>query len=60
VNDYSMGALEALSWVRAVLRKCQTLEEFQVAVQEVNGMVLRLASGAAISFRDKAALIEEI
>jgi hypothetical protein len=60
VNDYSMGALEALSWVRAVLRKCRKLEEFQVAEEEVNGMVLRLASGAAVSFRDKAALIEEI
>lgn len=60
MNDYSMGALETLSWVMAVLRKCRSLEDFQGAEDEVNGMVLKLASGAAVSFRDKAALIEEI
>lgn len=58
MNDYGIGAMEALSWARAVLRKCRTLEQFEEARREVEEMIMRLSSGAAVDFRRKAELFE--
>ena len=60
MRDYEMGAMEALSWAFAKLRKCGNLEEFRAAKEEVEEMVLRLTSGAAVNFRDKSEFIPEI
>jgi hypothetical protein len=60
MNDYSIGAIEALSWARAILRKCCTLEEIRAVRAQVEEMIMRLASGSAVSFRDKAELIKEL
>lgn len=58
MNDYSMGALEALSWARAVLVRCDSREDFEGARVEIEGMMIKLASGAYVNFRMKAELIE--
>jgi len=53
-----MGAMEALSWARAVLKKCRTLEQFEDARKEVEEMIMRLMSGAAVDFKRKTELFE--
>ena len=53
MNDYSAGALEALAWCRARLMRCQKLREFKEARKEIEEMILTLASGAAVSFKEK-------
>lgn len=58
MNDYSIGALEALSWARAVLSKCKTLEEFEATRKEIEEMIMRLSSGAAVSFKKRTEFIE--
>jgi len=58
MNDYSVGALEALSWARAVLRRCRTMRDFEEARREIEEMMIRLAAGAAVNFRRKAELID--
>jgi len=60
MNDYSIGAIEALSWARAIMKKCKCHEEYQKASIQVDEMIMRLASGSAVSFRDKADLIKEL
>jgi len=60
MNDYSIGAIEALSWARAVMRRCGSVEEIRAARGQVEEMIMRLASGSAVSFRDKAELIKEL
>jgi len=60
MNDYSIGAIEALSWAKAIIKKCSTLEEIRAARAQVEEMIMRLASGSAVSFRDKAELIKEL
>ena len=60
MNDYSIGAMEALSWTRAVMAKCKDLGFFLKARHEVEEMILRLASGAAVSFKKKTDLIDEL
>jgi len=58
MNDYSIGAIEALSWVRAILKKCNEIEMFIKARKEIEDMLLRLASGAAVDFKRKTDYIE--
>lgn len=58
MNDYSIGALEALSWAKSVLRKCRTLDEFEAARKEMEEMFMRLASGVAVDFKRRSELIE--
>lgn len=58
MNDYSIGAMEALSWTYATLRKCENLETFQFAKREIGDMIMRLASGAAVDFKRKSDFIE--
>lgn len=60
MNDYSIGAMEALSWVRAILKKCEDLEAFYTARKEIDEMIMKLASGAAVSFKQKARFINEL
>jgi len=60
MNDYSIGAMEALSWVRAILKKCESTESFCKARKEINEMIMRLASGAAFSFKTKTRFIPEL
>jgi hypothetical protein len=60
LNDYSIGAIEALSWARAIMRKCTCQDEYRRAGMQVEEMIMRLASGSAVSFRDKAELIKEL
>lgn len=60
MNDYSIGSIEALSWANAILRKCRTAEDYAKAQEKVQDMVLKLASGTAVSFRDRAELITEL
>ena len=60
MNDYSVGAIEALSWTRAIMRKCGSVEEIRIVRVQVDEMIMRLASGSAVSFRDKAELIREL
>ncbi len=60
MNDYSIGSIEALSWANAILRKCKTAEEFATAQAKVQEMILKLASGTAVTFRDRADLITEL
>ena len=53
MNDYSIGALEALSWVLALLTKENPItvrEEVQEAVDRVTG-------GVAINFKRKLELL---
>lgn len=60
MNDYSIGAMEALSWVRATLKKCEDLEAFCEARKEIDEMIMKLASGAAVSFKQKTKFIPEL
>ena len=60
MNDYSMGALEALSWARIQLRKCDTQKDYEKTREEIGEMMIKLVSGAAVSFRDKVELSQEI
>lgn len=60
MNDYSIGAVEALSWAYAVLQGCEGLESFRAARREIEGMIMRLASGAAVSFKRKTDFIPEL
>jgi len=60
MNDYGIGAMEALSWAYSTLKKCDSLESFQDAREDLKQMILRLASGAAVSFRDKSESIREL
>jgi len=60
MNDYTIGAMEALSWVRAILKKCGDLESFCMARKEIDEMIMKLASGAAVSFHTKARFIPEL
>jgi hypothetical protein len=55
MNDYSIGAIEALSWARAIVKK-----RGPGATTEIEEMIMRLASGSAVSFRDRAELIKEL
>lgn len=59
MNDYSMGAMEALSWSYAILRKCRTVEDFQAAQREMGEMLMRLSTGAAVSFKTRVEFIPE-
>ena len=59
MNDYSMGAMEALSWARARLKQCISLGEFKVARDEVNETLLRLTSGVAVNFGDRLELLRD-
>ena len=59
MNDYSMGAMEALSWARSVLKQCSTLEGFKEARDEINRVLLKLAGGAAVDFKEKAELLSD-
>ena len=52
--------MEALSWAYAKLRRCRSLEEFQAAKEDVEGMVIRLTAGAAVNFKNKSEFIPEI
>ena len=60
LNDYSIGAIEALSWARAIMKKCRSEADYARARRDVEEMLMRLASGTAVSFRDKAELIREL
>ena len=60
MRDYEIGAMEALLWAFAKLRKCGNLEKFRAAKEEVEEMVIRLTSGVAVNFRDKSEFIPEI
>ena len=60
MNDYSIGAMEALSWTYAILQKCENLESFQFAKTEIGDMIMRLASGAAVSFKRKTDFIDHL
>lgn len=60
MNDYSIGAIEALSWARAIMKKCSSEADYARIREDVEEMIMRLASGTAVSFRDKAELIKEL
>jgi len=53
MNDYSIGALEALSWVLAIL----TREDPAIARQEIQEAVDRITGGTAINFKRKLELL---
>jgi len=53
MNDYSIGALEALSWVLALL----TREDPAIAREEIQQAVDRITGGIAINFRRKLELL---
>ena len=53
MNDYSIGALEALSWVLALL----TREDPIIARQEIQEAVDRITGGTAINFKRKLELL---
>ena len=57
MNDYGMGAMEALSWAQGILETCKSIEDFEKARREINHTVKRLMEGAAINFRKKIELI---
>lgn len=42
MNDYSIGAMEALSWVMAILKKSESPESFRKARKRINEMIMRL------------------
>jgi len=48
-----MGAMEALSWIRTVLRKCKTLEQFESARKEIEEMTMTLSSGGGHQLQNK-------
>lgn len=50
MNEYSMGALEALSWVVLVLQEAKGLEE---AVSKVEDVANKVRGGVAVNFRDR-------
>ena len=60
MNDYGIGAMEALSWAYAVLRKCENIITFQDARKEIEAMIMHLASGAAVSFKRKTVFMERL
>lgn len=60
MNDYSIGAMEALSWAKAKLKECATIRDFRKAREEILETLDRLSSGAAVNFRDKVREIPEI
>jgi len=53
MNDYSIGALEALSWVLALLAR----EDPIIARQEIQEAVDRITGGIAINFKRKLELL---
>ena len=53
MNEYSVGAMEALSWIRSVLRKCKTLEQFESARKEIEKMTMTLSSRGDKQTRNK-------
>ena len=59
MNDYSIGAMEALSWARGSLKHCKTVKEFKEARDEINRTLLKLAAGAAVNFKEKAELLND-
>jgi len=60
MNDYSIGAMEALSWAYAVLQKCDSLNSFRTGRNEIGDMIMSLASGAAVSFKRKTVFMERL
>jgi len=60
MNNYSTGAREALFWATAILRKCRILKEYEAAKNEVEDMMMQLASGTAPSFEKRTDFNEEL
>jgi hypothetical protein len=58
MNDYTIGAMEALSWAYAILERCKELKDFIEARNEVRDMIMRLSTGAAVSFKRKTEFIK--
>lgn len=48
MNEYGRGALEALSWVRRLLREERDLKRVKAEVEKVVEMIL---NGVAVDFR---------
>lgn len=59
MNDYSIGAIEALSWARLIVKKSGE-KAGEDAAQQIELMIMKLTVGAAISFRDKVDMIKEL
>ena len=53
MNEYGIGAMEALSWAKEVLKECRTPEEFRKAYTEIDATIGKLMTGAAINFQKK-------
>jgi len=60
LNDYSIGAMEALSWARSILHQCRCEADYKKAKVEVDNMMMRLMLGAAVSFQEKTQMIKEL
>ncbi len=58
MKDYNVGAMEALSWAYALLERCNEAEDFAKARERIKDMILRLAMGAAESFRRKMEFLD--
>jgi len=58
LNKYNNGAMEALSWAYAKLRKCESIEDFQGARNEIKDMIMHLSNGAAVRFKRRAYFME--
>ena len=60
MNDYSIGALEALSWAKQLLENCEEMGQYERAKTEVNEAMLDIVGGGAVSFRDRLTMIPRL
>jgi len=56
MNEYSRGALEALSWAHKVLKRSRSLREAEAEIGEALG---RMRAGCAIEFGERLRLLPE-
>jgi hypothetical protein len=60
MNDYSIGALEALSWAKQLLENCENEAQYRRAKVEVDRALLDLVTGGAVHFRDRLTMIPKL
>lgn len=60
MNDYSIGALEALSWAKQLLENCESEAQYERAKVEIAEALLDVVSGGAVSFRDRLTMIPRL
>jgi len=60
MNDYSIGAMEALSWAKQLLENCEEMSQYERAKREVDEALLDLVGGGAVHFRDRLTMIPKL